>query len=574
MNNYFKIVSATVILFFSVFMSAAQKKDDVIMKAMQDELSRCMNGLKYKEYAKPFFIGFNVTDSKSLTIISTFGALIHSSESPQKIRSVRVLAGDYDFNDESLDNDITSPPILSDIDMPDDDDYYGIRRSLWSSTENVYINASRHFQRNKMNLAEQKKPLEEIPHRSFAKTEKVNLVIDSSEIKYDKIKLENYYRELSAVFNKYEDLSGSNVIFNFSGGNNYFVNSEGTRTKTPFRLAFLGLSAGAKTADGDNLQGQLSYYASDPSQLPPADNLKKDISEMVKTLFAKRNAPVFNEDYTGPVLIERKALAELISNILFSYDEGLIVNNNINTGYGMQYDQGVSPDLKIGKTIVSEMMTVKALPKLKTFKGSPLLGSFDADNEGVIPPDELTLIEKGKLRNLLNDRTITKPGQTPNGHGQGPGVISISFDNAVAKGELKNMLIKEAKSEAQEYAFILKSVTESSYGQGDFPGGAEDDFSSLQLDLYRVSLADGSEELVRSANLKSVSMKIFKKIIAASNETFVEHTVHTGAGGQHALSLILPGAILFKELEISGSETPFHKENIFVESPLKKNTAK
>src|SRR6185436_3369918 len=130
MNHYFKIILFPVILFSAVQLADAQnKKEDVIMNAMHDELTRCMNEMKYEEYPKPFFIGFNITDSKSLTVMATLGAIIRSIEFPQKSRSVRVLAGGYDFNDESLDNDIVSPPDLNEINMPVDDDYYGIRRS-------------------------------------------------------------------------------------------------------------------------------------------------------------------------------------------------------------------------------------------------------------------------------------------------------------------------------------------------------------------------------------------------------------------------------------------------------------
>ncbi|MEO5571023.1 MAG: metallopeptidase TldD-related protein [Bacteroidia bacterium] len=565
MNNYFKAILFSFIFIAACRVADAQKKENVIMNAMNDELNRSMNDLKYGEYAKPFFIAYSITDSKSITIMATLGALIRSLEFPQKTQGVRLLAGGYDFNDESLDNDIVSGPGMNEIAMPVNDDYYGIRRALWASTDNVYKNASKHFQRNKMNLEEQKKELKDIPHRSFAKTDVVKLLIDSPFVKYDKVKLENYVRELSALFTQYGDLTGSNVYLSFNEGNNYFANSEGTRVITPFRLAVLGFGVDIKSADGDNLSDQLNYYASEPGQFPSTDKIKKDISEMVKKLEAKRTAAVFNEDYSGPVLIEHGALAEIIAGTLFSNDEGVIANNEINTGNGMAYDQGSSPDSRMGKTIVSEMITVKALPKMKTFKGMPLLGAFDADNEGVIPPAQLTLVEKGKLKNLLNDRTITKPGQTANGHGQGPGVISVSFENTVAKAELKNRLIKEAKSENLEYAFILKSIKEKAGGRGQ-DGGAD-------LDIYKVSLTDGTEEFVRSAKLNSISTKVFKKIIAASNDTVVEH-IEARASQTGVVSLLIPGAVVFKQLELSGSETPFYKNDIFVVSPLKGNMMK
>ena len=156
---------------------AQEQSDDIILKAMQDELTRNMKELKLPDYDKPFFIMYSIQDQKSYTITATLGSIVRSTEKSFRFKSnTRVLVGDYAFNDESLEDNLTSAPTALEINLPLDDDYMGIRRSLWSSTDKVYRDAARHFQRHQQTLKESGKALSDIPHRSFAKGTPVKLV--------------------------------------------------------------------------------------------------------------------------------------------------------------------------------------------------------------------------------------------------------------------------------------------------------------------------------------------------------------------------------------------------------------
>src|SRR6185436_20550345 len=112
--------------------------------------------------------------------------------------------------------------------------------------------------------------------------------------------------------------------------------------------------------------------------------------------------------YSGPVLFIGQAVGEVMASLLFGR-ESLMANNNLDVEKGARFENTSSLENRIGKVIVSESMNVKAKPKLKTFDGVELMGSFEIDDEGVTPPNELTLIEKGVLKTLLNDRSLTKP---------------------------------------------------------------------------------------------------------------------------------------------------------------------
>jgi len=118
--------------------AVAQDKMPVIQQAMRDEMERNMKELKADGFDKPFFINYTLLDETSWQMNATLGALVSSLESKNRAAlSIRLLVGDYEFNDESLDNNLYSQPQANEMNLPLDDDYLGIRRSLWISTDNV-----------------------------------------------------------------------------------------------------------------------------------------------------------------------------------------------------------------------------------------------------------------------------------------------------------------------------------------------------------------------------------------------------------------------------------------------------
>src|SRR5688572_22709665 len=251
---------------------AQEQSEDTILKAMQDELSRNMNELKLPDYEKPFFIMYNIQDQKSYSISATLGSIVRSTEKSFRFKTnTRVLVGDYAFNDESLEDNLTSAPTALEIHLPVDNDYMGIRRSLWSSTDKVYRDAARHFQRHQQTLKETGKPLTEIPHRSFAKGVPVKLVTGLAPYSFDKSGWEEKLKRLSTLFLKHPNIESSTIIMQFSEGYKYVVNSEGVIAKIPFRETSFMCLGHVKNATGEFVLDQISHFATLPDQLPSED---------------------------------------------------------------------------------------------------------------------------------------------------------------------------------------------------------------------------------------------------------------------------------------------------------------
>lgn len=533
-----------------VFVASRGQEINVLQKAMLDELERNMKELRLEGHDAPFFINYSLTDQASTRIFASLGALIASTETKQREKgSIRVLVGDYEFNDESLDNNLFSSPQANEIGLPLDDDYLGVRRSFWISTDHVYRSAARQFKKNKETLKEQGKPLSELPHRSFAKTPVSKIDIVGAQTSFDRPELENYVRVLSGMFAGYPAIQHSGVALVFERGHRYQVNSEGSVNKTPFGLVMLSVSAQLKTPDGDIPFAELKKLYSTPAAMPPLPEMKKEVQAMIDNLLHAASVKAFSEEYSGPVLYEGPAVADVVISTLFGGEESLSASNNIASLKGLQFDESGAMDAKVGKPLFARSMTVKALTKLKKYAGQELLGSFDVDDEGVVPPDEVVLVENGVLKNLLNDRTLVREGQEANGMSSGPGVVSVTFSTGSKSTEMKTKLVALAKEQGLDYAIIVREPF-AAFGM---------------VNVVKVSVETGAEELVRAAALQGLDLKDFRRIADVSTEMQVQNKSFGGAG---VISAIVPQAVLVEEVEVGRSRMPQLKEVDYVASPL------
>jgi hypothetical protein len=524
--------------------------EDVILKAMHDELDRSMNELTLPNHDKPFFIQYGVRTQETRTVVASMGALYRSAGAKSRDKSVRVLVGDYEFNDESLDDDITSEPEANEIELPLEDDYYGIRRAFWATTDNVYRSAAKHFARNQATLKDQKKPLSEIPHRRFAPAEAVQLIEPISRTAVDVAQWEELCRSLSERFNELKEVNNSAVAFNFIQGEVYIVNSEGTHIRKPFSLAMFVISVQGRTESGENILEMYAKQASTPDRLPSPDSLKAQVANMVTKIKSAGSIPAWKETYTGPVLFIGPNSGELLMSHILYGREGLTDDNNIPSLRGYQVEAGNKMESKIGRQLFSERMTLKLTPRLRTFNGTELLGAYDVDDEGVVPPDVFVLVEKGVLKNLPNDRTLTSDTQKPTGHASGAGVVQFEFEGSVSIQSLRKQLMELARSEGLDFAVIVRS-----HGSGRMGPNV----------AYKVLLKDGKEEIYRGANVEGLSIRTIRKIAGTSTEKSVNNM--SGMGGS-ITSVIAPEGILFEELDITEARIPTFKDEIFVENPL------
>jgi hypothetical protein len=542
MNRYFRILFC---LLLANVNGTAQQHDDVVLKAMQDELARNMKELHDKEFDRPFYIGYMVSDQRSFSVSASLGAIINSEEGRNRFKNVRVLVGDYDFNDESLDNTSYNPREENEIELPLDDDYYGIRRSLWATTDYVYKGAARQYREN-LQTRKEKESEGEFNHRMFGRVPVVNLIMDIKPLMYEKTKLENLVRELSAIFLEFPELDGSAAYLSINQITKYTVTSEGTIARVPEVLCTMQLFAGLTRKSGEDVYDHLSYHAGSISKLPAKDDLIQSIRTMCKKLQDKAPSE-FDDEYTGPVLFSGGAVADVFSSSLFGYRDKLVATEMIPDPKSTRKDLGM--ESKIDKSIVSEDITITVKSPLSTFHGQDVLGSYVLDGEGVRPDPELVIVQNGILKNLINDRSISQKGQTANGHNDGPGVVEVTFSKTLSKDGLKKKLIEIAKAEGLEFGVIISTNLH---------------VKGSNQEVYKVFVSDGHEELV-GAVTAAVIMKNLKKDIFASSDQML-FNIEGGPDG--LVSYIVPSAVLLAELEVKKVETSGYERELYVASPL------
>ncbi len=555
-----KTLNLTFALALTVVLCAAQSQEDIVLKAMHDELKRSMAELQAPGFEKPCFIMYGVRQEQEHVIMATLGSIVKSETHQGRGRSTsRVLVGDYGFNDESLEDDLTTGPSPMDLGVPVDDDYAGIRRSFWSITDNVYREAARKFKKHQDYLRENAKELKDVPHREFARSAAVNIQSPLKPYSMDKPLWESRLRNLSAAFLKHPEVSSSAVVLAFNQGYNYLVSSEGTVAKVPFQLAAFMVIVEGRDPQGLPMYEQLMHVARTPDQLPSETALLSEIEGVIKAINDKTPASSLQEMYTGPVLFLGPSVVNVFERTILSGREGLMATDNIpSTRRRFQFDEETtSMDSKIGRTILHESVTIKAKPRLKTYQGIDLLGSFEIDNEGIVPPEELVLVEKGVLKNLMNNRTITHPSQTANGFGSGPGVVEVTLAFNDTEAALREKLLAHAKKEGLDFAVIVKGSPLMGMGP---------------VAVYKVSVSDGKETLVRNAMINDRNARAAKRILGASGK----YAAHNSGGAPQQFgdsgrltSYIVPTALLLEEVDIQSMRMPFEKESAYVPSPLK-----
>lgn len=576
--NIFRL-SFCILLFTVVKGHGQSSPDSVIFNAMRDELNRNMNYLSDERYEKPFFIAYSLADIKNTIVNATLGAISVSDQREYKDWQVRVMVGDYEINDENFNYDQPQENIIrQSIEMPLDNDYSGIRRSLWLTTNNVYNSAAQSF-KTKMDMIEHKQLDEsdlQIP--DFSRAPVVDIKIQNIPVVPDRTEIEQYTKELSALFKPHSEIYYSDVTCNIFQSTVYFINSEGSEVIFPFNLTTLSIQAGTMTEDSERIHRKFAYAFNSHKELPDIESVTQDVQSFIDNLLLLREAERFTDSYTGPVLILNEAVAKTFENVLFSGMDKLIANReslHSSSQMNLYYDRS-SNDLesRIDKLILAKDLTITAEPKLSDFNGISLLGNFRVDAEGVVPPEKLVLVEEGKLITLLNGRTPSRNVTESNGHMRynyaygglekktGPGIIKVTSSNPESHNLLKERLIQKAVEEGLEYAIIIKPLN---------VGG-----SMKHINIYKISLETGEETIVRSVRIKPPTLNKLKRHQGISGNLIVHNALLSGSSGRNStpfptgmpVSFIAPDALLLEDIELESMRKPLTSILPVIENPV------
>ncbi len=511
----------------------AQAQNATILNAMKDELARSMGQLRLESQSPPYYIAYQVSDVYSLQITTSSGAITKNDEERDRSLKVDLRVGDY-----SLDNShFQSMDFMgwmsyrSEAPMPLDDDYDVLRRTIWLDTDGAYKGALETLSRKKAYLQNTIRT-DSLP--DFTKGEKFTHLSAGIPWKVQRNELAQLVEQASQAFLKESKIHQSEIDLETFFENDCFVNSEGVESAQPHRCTKLVLTANTQADDGMPLKNFRVYIFSDPSELPDRPKLAADIAALVSDLMALRAAPVV-EDYSGPVLFEQQAAAEILAQGFIPRLLAKRTAESDNSQFNPFSNKNANPLLsKLNTRILPKFVSLKATPAVHAYKGVPLLGSYDVDDEGV-RAREVSLVENGFLRGFLLSRSPVKGFGQSNGHFRGgstaPSVVRFLTTQGKSPEDLKKILTDRLKEDGLKYGYLVRSILPPAQVDRDrnsfqsmfmarYSAGSDAVKLTNPVRVYRV-YPDGKEELVRGAEFENINVRSFKDLLGTGKEEFV-----------------------------------------------------
>jgi predicted Zn-dependent protease len=517
----------------------ARAQDDVVLRAMRDELARSMQQLQLEKLEKPYFIAYRVQEKNSTDVTASFGAVLASDSARSRFLTVEVRVGS-----PKLDNtNFLSMSFLNRgglaggfggiAQLPLEDNYKELRRQLWLATDSAYKKALEDLSRKRAAL-ENKTGAEEIP--DFSPQQPATFTEAQTPARIDVVQLETLARNLSAVF------KGSPAIFTDSTHvvmdqmYTRYVNSEGTTFTRNTPGARVVLLAETQAADGAPLRDFLAAYGHSIDDLPSPRDLEGRALAMGQRLEKLRAASLVDH-YNGPVLFEGQAAAELFIQVIAPALLAMRLPLSdmpqvglISAGLENPYQD------RLGGRVLPDFLSVADDPTLSRYQDEPLLGGSRVDDEGV-PTRRTMLVENGMLKTLLATRDpvagVTQSTGSRRGGTVSPSNVLVTVTQGLPEEALKAKLLSIVQQRSKPFGIVVERLAGPMAGEaqemmislmsGLMPGQGGEGPTRLAFVAHKV-FPDGHEELVRNIAIDGVTAASFKDIVAASASSLVYST--------------------------------------------------
>jgi len=581
--------------------AAASNDNDHTMQAMKDEMARAKSRLELaippsNQPVKPYYIEYRLLDMDIREVTAEFGALLGTNHSRSRIMNVEARVGDYKLDSSNFISDEGFRGFIgSQGTVGIDRDYNSLRQDLWIATDQAFKEAVETYSRKQAYLSSLARPSD---IDDFSKVEVVQHVEPLANSDWSGRNWEQEARDTSAALRAFPQIYESRVTYYLVYTTEYLLTSEGTEMRS--NHSFAAIEAGMNTLadDGTQVNHFYSTYAPAPVGLPSADAVRKALNVAGTELMGMRAAAPAT-DYTGPVLFEARAASALLAAVFGPSLSGArppvafqpVVDQLMSSLGGRSDWSG-----KVGSRVLPASVTLIDDPLAKDYKGTPLIGSYTIDEEGV-PAEKVTLVANGILKDLLMSRRPGPDFEKSNGHGRAsfladpkPTMSNLLFSSTdeVSKDEMKKKFVDACKAEKLDYCIVIRQMDNPSISlmhQDDFSellasfgGNAATD--RLPLVVYKV-YPDGREELVRGARITGFNTRSLRNISAIGNDDYVYNYLQnqtTGVSGtalsafgngQNGLpaSVVAP-SLLFEEVEIRGARGEPKRLPLLPEPPM------
>lgn len=561
-------------------------QDEVLLRAARDEMARAAQLAVVGGKDAPYFLSYTISDADSFRVSSMLGATVTRTRNQFRAPSMEVRVGSYDYDNTGHTAGAFAGTNFADG-WPLDANYQGLRNSFWLATDYLFkasLDSIARKRASQNNAAADPNPLP-----NFSRVEPVVSIPKIAFEKIDEAAIAARANRLSATFKRYPEVLTSAAEIQAMTGTTSQLTSEGTMIRYEDGIAWIVGKAEAQAPDGMVVHDAATLQALTIREMPAEADAQKAFTEVAENVRALAKAPA-GEAYTGPVLFEPRAAAQLLTQVL---GDNLRIPRRPLTAPGQAVNQQTSElESRLNARVMPDFFDVTDDATQRSYNGKPLAGFYEYDLEGV-KPKPVSIIEKGVLKNVLTTRTPVRNFTTSNGHARLPGNygsrtaalgnLFIKTSESKPMAELKAQMLEMIKLSGKPYGMLVRKLDYPYSGstselqavvQANAQGGGAARPVSPPLLVYRV-YPDGREELVRGLRFRGVSSRSLRDIVAASQETAVFEYVNTatlmallGSGGYLAPTSVVSPGILFDELEMEVPREQLPKPPVVPPPPI------
>lgn len=568
-------------LVFLLPAAALAQSADPVLKAMQDEMARARQ-MSVVGGQPIFYIECTLDEAVAFRATASLGAMFSANASSYRVPRVSMRIGEPKFdNTNYMFSEVFMGTRFDPEQFPIDNNPAAMRQVYWLALDRAYKTALEAIGRKRAALRNITQA-EELADFTTAAPVKMVLPVPNWAANEDAWK--GRITRLSKIFAAYPEVYTSSVDYETSRDIYYFANNEGTELRYTELLAYVRVRANGQAPDGMRLRDHVTFVSNDVTKLPGEAEMEKTVRESADNLRALLKAPQ-GESYSGPVLFEATAAAQMFSDLIGSQaavfrkpvmEPGRNVNLPISDLEG-----------RLGSRVLPSSFTVVDDPTQKEYRGRTLLGHYPVDLEGVTP-SPVVLVEKGTLKNYLATRVPTRDAKTSNGHARLPGSFGgysafasnlfVKSDETTPASEMKTKLIDMVKQRNKPYGMLVRKLDFPSTAGFDelraMLGGVSGRVAALPLLVYRV-YPDGREELVRGMRFRGLNARALKDIVAAGSDEAVFDYIGNAApfsivgGGNYVFgcTTVAP-SVLFEDLELERPQIELPKLPVVPPPPL------
>ncbi len=550
---------------------AGELEKEPLFRAMSDELNRSVKKLKLEKLARPFYVEYMVQDYEWVSIDASFGALLESDRDRQRFLSVDLRVGDRSFDNTNYVAGSLRDLRPHVVNLVTEENYASLRHQIWLATDEAYKNALEMLSRKRAYV--KARTIEDRPD-DLSEEKPFTYEDPKAQLTINRSDWAGRIQEISAIFKEYPHINESRVEFRAVSCNQYFLNSEDCRYRRADQLFSLEVTASTQAEDGMKLSDFATFYAKSLDDLPKTQPIHHRIRELAESLTHLAKAEPI-ESYVGPVLFQDQASAEFFNQLL---------GKNVSNPRSPLFEEERFSTLfeggklagKLNRRVLPRFMNAVDDPTRKTFNGTPLIGWYPVDDDGV-PARSVKVVENGKLSNLLMSRIPTKKIQKSNGHGRGtlyspvvgnPGNVIISSEEEVSFDELKDELISMCKDMDLEYGIMVRKMGSEAFEEGaremGFYGmGKPKPELTRPVLVYKVWVKDGKEELLRGAEFTGATVRAMKDIVGTSSHYYVHNLVKKDRYGETGIPIsVVAPSIMVEEMELKKASEELPKPPI------------